>query len=92
MVGREPRDAIFEKHGVGGHDFDPEPFFVTAGRIESACRHFKKTAKKEVRILCKQDTREPRPIWNFGFEDRDDRDGIRLLKSARYGIRGFAAG
>lgn len=51
----------FDEYGIGGHDFDSKPFFITADQIKSACQDFKKTAEKEVRILCKQDTRELRP-------------------------------
>lgn len=81
MVGREPWDAIFDEYGIGGHDFDSEPFFITADQIKSACQDFKKTAEKEVRILCKQDTRGLRPrVFREG--------GLFLLpvKNGKYAI------
>lgn len=43
------------------HDFEKGPFVLTAQNIKSACQNFKKTSEKEVRILCKQDSREDRP-------------------------------
>ncbi len=43
------------------HDFSKSPFILTADQIKAVCQDFKKTAEKEVRILCKQDSREDRP-------------------------------
>lgn len=54
--------AIFDRYDIGDHDFDVEPFPVTASQIKVACQDFEKTSEKEVRILCKQDTRESRPM------------------------------
>ena len=54
-------DAIFERYGIARHDFDSEPFPISAQQIKEACQHFERTSQKEVRILCKQDTRESRP-------------------------------
>lgn len=54
-------DAIFERYGIALHDFDAEPFPISAQQIKDACQHFDRTSQKEVRILCKQDTRESRP-------------------------------
>ena len=54
-------DKIFEMSGMAEHDFDSAPFVLTAQQIKIACQDFKRTAEKEVRILCKQDTREARP-------------------------------
>lgn len=54
-------DAIFDEYDIGDHDFDAEPFFISASQIKVACQDFERTAEKEVRILCKQDTRESRP-------------------------------
>ncbi len=53
--------AIFEKYGIHKHRFVSSPFIITAEQIKQATSHFKKTNEKEVRILCKQDTREDRP-------------------------------
>ena len=52
---------IFDTYGIHEHDFNSVPFFITAAQIKDACKYFKKTSDKEVRILCKQDTREDRP-------------------------------
>lgn len=52
--------AIFEKHDIYNHDFT-KPYFIDNQAIKEATEHFKKTAEKEVRIICKQDTRESRP-------------------------------
>ena len=53
--------AIFDRYEIANHDFDAAPFPISAGQIKLACQHFTKTGEKEVRILCKQDTRESRP-------------------------------
>ncbi len=52
---------IFDKYKIHKHNFSKEPFIITAEQIKRATAHFKKTNEKEVRILCKQDTREDRP-------------------------------
>ncbi len=54
-------NAIFDRYKINEHDFDSKPFPITAEQIKSACQSFERTAEKEVRILCKQDTRESRP-------------------------------
>jgi len=56
-----PWEAIFKKYGIHGHDFDKSPFTITAQQIKDATSHFTTTGDREVRILCKQDTRESRP-------------------------------
>jgi hypothetical protein len=53
--------AIFNKHGIDKHNFDSSPFEISAEDIKSATSHFKTTGDREVRILCKQDTRDDRP-------------------------------
>ena len=57
----EPWDAIFERYNIGQHNFDNNPYRITGAQIKVACQHFERTSEKEVRILCKQDTRESRP-------------------------------
>jgi len=52
---------IFSDHGILRHDFEESPFELTAEQIKSSCQDFKKTGEKEVRVLCKQDTRESVP-------------------------------
>ena len=51
---------IFKDYNIGQHDFK-NPFVLTAKQIKKSCQNFKETTQKEVRILCKQDTRESRP-------------------------------
>jgi len=53
--------AIFDKYKIHKHNFNKEPFPISAEQIKQATAHFKKTNEKEVRILCKQDSREDRP-------------------------------
>ncbi|MDR1023587.1 MAG: hypothetical protein LBL94_10015 [Prevotellaceae bacterium] len=53
--------AIFDKYKINKHNFDKNPFIITAEQIKQATAHFTKTNEKEVRILCKQDSREDRP-------------------------------
>ncbi len=43
------------------HDFSRSSFVLSAAQIKTSVQRFKKTTEKEVRILCKQDTRESRP-------------------------------
>ena len=52
---------IYEDVKMGEHDFTKEAFILSAKQIKESCQDFKKTAEKEVRILCKQDSREDRP-------------------------------
>jgi len=53
--------TIFDEYGIFDHDFDDSSFEISAAQIKEATRHFFKTGQREVRILCKQDTREARP-------------------------------
>lgn len=52
---------IFDIYDINNHNFDNKPYTITAKQIKIACQDFKETGQKEVRILCKQDTRESRP-------------------------------
>lgn len=52
---------IFQDYKIGNYDFDNGPFSITASMIKQACQKFEGTSQKEVRILCKQDTRDSRP-------------------------------
>lgn len=54
--------AIFERYNIYQHNFEIEPFLLTAQQIKDATKHFVVTGQREVRILCKQDTRESRPL------------------------------
>ncbi len=55
-------NVIFDRYGIHDHDFDATPFPITAKQITVACQDFQRTSEKEVRILCKQDSRESRPL------------------------------
>lgn len=52
---------IFKDYEIFRHDFSKIPFPITAAQIKKSVQKFKTTGEKEVRILCKQDTREDRP-------------------------------
>lgn len=52
---------IFATYNLHEHDFDITPFSITAPQIKEATKTFETTGEREVRILCKQDTRESRP-------------------------------
>ncbi len=54
--------AIFETNQITKHIFGTIPFEITAQQIKNATQHFTQTNQREVRILCKQDTRESRPL------------------------------
>jgi hypothetical protein len=56
-----PWKAIYDAYQIKEHNFDDKPFIINAEQIKRATAHFKKTNEKEVRILCKQDSREDRP-------------------------------
>jgi hypothetical protein len=60
-MNHKPWRSIFDAYNIDKHDFDKSPFVWTAEQIKQATAHFKTTAEKEVRILCKQDSREDRP-------------------------------
>jgi hypothetical protein len=57
----ESWESIFKAYDILNHDFTSKAFKVTANQIKDATKHFGKTSEKEVRILCKQDSREERP-------------------------------
>ena len=61
MADNEAWEAIFREYQIYGHNFDANPFEITANQIKEATRRFSKTGQREVRILCKQDTRDSRP-------------------------------
>ena len=52
---------IFKDYKILEHDFKKKPFALSADQIKKSVQSFKTTGEKEVRILCKQDTREDRP-------------------------------
>lgn len=52
---------IFNDYKILDHNFDESPFPISAKQIKTSCQDFKGVAEKEVRILCKQDSRSDRP-------------------------------
>lgn len=54
-------NKIVNDYKILNHDFNHSPFIVTAEMIKSSCQDFETTSQKEVRLLCKQDSREHRP-------------------------------
>lgn len=61
MASNKSWSKIFKDYRIDQHDFGKGPFPLSADKIKRACQNFKKTTEKEVRILCKQDTRDSRP-------------------------------
>ena len=53
--------AVFERCLIYQHDIDAEPFTISADQLNDVCQHIQPTSKKELRMLCKQDSRETRP-------------------------------
>lgn len=61
MANNNSWNKIYQDLGGSSHDFSSAPLLVSAEQIKVSCQDFKKTNEKEVRILCKQDSREDRP-------------------------------
>lgn len=61
MANNDSWEKICRDTNILSHDFSKSPFLLTALEIKKSCQNFTETTKKEVRILCKQDTREERP-------------------------------
>ncbi|GIV22474.1 MAG: hypothetical protein KatS3mg025_0133 [Bacteroidia bacterium] len=57
----EAWEAICARGNILSHDFSTGPYYLSAEQIKQATQDFSKTSQREVRILCKQDTREKRP-------------------------------
>ena len=60
-MNHKPWKTIFSMYEMDKHDFSKSPFIITAEQIKIATLAFKTTGEREVRVLCKQDTREDRP-------------------------------
>ena len=52
---------IFDDNKILKHDFSKSPFYLSAKDIKKSVQDFKNTTEKEVRILCKMDSRESLP-------------------------------
>ncbi|WP_027003099.1 type II restriction enzyme [Hugenholtzia roseola] len=60
-MNHKPWQSIFDTYKIHEHDFSQSPLTLTAEQIKKATAHFTSTTEREVRVLCKQDTRESRP-------------------------------
>jgi hypothetical protein len=60
--------AIFEYFSVYSHNFNAEPFYLTAKQLNEATKQFVRPGDREARIICKQDHRKDRPQL---FVERD---------------------
>jgi len=54
-------EKIFSSLKINHHNFEKEPFILTAKEIKSSCKELVEDGITEPRILCKQDSRESRP-------------------------------
>ena len=61
MVNNISWKKICDDYSILNHNFKIAPFPLSARQIKLSCQKFKETSEKEVRILCKQDSREDRP-------------------------------
>ena len=61
MANSKSWKKIFNDYKILDHDFNKSPFALSATQIKRSCQKFKETGEKEVRILCKQDSRRDRP-------------------------------
>lgn len=56
-----PWKKIFDDYDIYSHNFDSSPYILTADDIKKSVGNFNSTSDREVRTLCKQDTRKSRP-------------------------------
>ena len=61
MANNESWAKIFTDHDILSHNFDESPYELSAQSIKTACQNFTEVNQKEVRVLCKQDSRSDRP-------------------------------
>ena len=61
MANNESWAKIFSDYTILEHNFDESPFELSAQKIKTSCQNFTEVNQKEVRVLCKQDTRTDRP-------------------------------
>ncbi|OGI17018.1 MAG: hypothetical protein A3J63_03235 [Candidatus Moranbacteria bacterium RIFCSPHIGHO2_02_FULL_40_12b] len=61
MANNKSWAKIVKDYNILKHNFKKSPFPISASQIKNSVQRFKQTAEKEVRILCKQDTRKSRP-------------------------------
>ena len=61
MANNNSWNKIFEDNKILENDFSKNPFYLSAEMIKKSVQEFTKTSEKEVRCLCKMDTRESLP-------------------------------
>lgn len=61
MANSNSWNKIFKDNKILEHDFSKSPFYLSAGMIKKAVQNFKNTNEKEVRCLCKMDSRRHVP-------------------------------
>ena len=61
MANNESWLKILTDYNVLAHNFDHSPFELSAQQIKTSCQNFTEVSQKEVRVLCKQDSRSDRP-------------------------------
>ena len=54
-------NEIFDVLDIHSHDFEEEPYKISAKQIKQICSKFTETAEKEPRIICYQAQRKDRP-------------------------------
>ena len=61
MASSQSWQKIFKDYDILNHDFGAGYFHLSNQMIKDSCQNFTTTGAKEVRILCKQDSREDVP-------------------------------
>lgn len=61
MANNDSWNKIFKDNSILKHDFSKTPFYLSAEMIKKSVQEFKKTNEKEVRCLCKMDSRKNVP-------------------------------
>ena len=61
MANNNSWNKIFKDNNILKHDFSETPFYLSAQMIKKSVQEFKKTNEKEVRCLCKMDSRKNVP-------------------------------
>lgn len=61
MISNNTWNHIFSEYDINNHNFNETPYVITSTQIKEVSKHYSKTVDREVRLLCKQDSREDRP-------------------------------
>jgi len=57
-----PWEEIYVKKQINKHNFKKSPFYISGEDIKEISKKYSSVNHRELRIICKQDTRESRPI------------------------------